>query len=101
MEPLYHYGDSVLIEYCDEVAVGEVGVFELPDVGIVIRFKASDGLRRLNPSCEDKLLSEEGAIVIGRVVGKVTPDMIPTDEEKRQAQEFLANGGSFDGSDVE
>ena len=82
MEPLYHDGDKILIEYCDEIAVGEVGAFELPDIGLVIRYKSAAGLRRLNPDVDDKILSEEGGLVIGRVIGKVTPDMIPTDEER-------------------
>ena len=82
MEPLYHDGDQIFIEYCNEIAVGEVGVFDLPDIGPVIRYKSAAGLCRLNPDADDKILSEEGGRVIGRVLGRVTPEMIPTDEER-------------------
>lgn len=90
MEPLYCDGDRLFVAYCDEIRVGEVGVFEFPDTGIVIRYKAEDGLRRINPACDTSPISEEGSMVIGRVLGKITPDMIPTPEEEKLYREACA-----------
>ncbi len=82
MEPLYSDGDRVLVKYCDTIAEGEVGAYDYLDMGLIIRYKGKDGLRRLNPDCDDKILSEESAVVIGKVLCKITPDMIPTPKER-------------------
>ena len=81
MEPLYSNGDRVLVKFCDAIAEGEVGAYDYPDLGLIIRYKGKDGLHRINPGCDDKVLSEEPAVVIGKVLCKITPDMIPTPQE--------------------
>ena len=45
MEPLYSDGDRVLVKYCDTIAEGEVGAYDYPDMGLIIRYKGKDGLR--------------------------------------------------------
>ena len=82
MEPVYHDGDQVFVQYCDQIAIGEVGIFEFPDIGMVIRYKAHSGLYGINPDCEDTVLDDRNALVYGKVLGRVTPDMIPAPEEQ-------------------
>ena len=83
MEPMYRDGEQVFVQFCDKIAIGEVGIFEFPDIGPVIRYKAASGLHRINPDCEDTVLDDRSALVYGKVLGRVTPDMIPTPEEER------------------
>ncbi len=93
MEPLYSDGDRVLVKYCDTIAEGEVGAYDYPDMGLIIRYKGKDGLRRLNPDCDDKILSEESAVVIGKVLCKITPDMIPTPKEREDYIRLIGLNG--------
>jgi repressor LexA len=83
MEPQFHNGDKVLVKYCDELRNGDIGVFFVHGVGGVIKQKAYDRLHSLNPDYDDIFPYEEGAKLIGRVVGKITQDMIPTSEEQK------------------
>ena len=96
MEPMYRDGEQVFVQYCDRIAVGEVGIFEFPDIGPVIRYKAASGLHRINPDCEDTVLDDRGALVYGKVLGRVTPDMIPTPEEERLYREYEKYPGNGD-----
>lgn len=82
MEPQYFDGDKVLIEYCSEIRNGDIGCFYVPGVGGVIKQKAYDRLHSLNPECDDIIVPEEGATVIGRALCVITKDMIPTAEEQ-------------------
>jgi phage repressor protein C with HTH and peptisase S24 domain len=79
LEPMYHDGDTVMIEMCDMLSAGEIGVFDFPDIGIAIRYKGKDALYRINPECEDRVKSDRNARVLARVIGRVTPDMIIRD----------------------
>lgn len=83
MEPQYYDGDKVLIEYCSEIRNGDIGCFHVPGIGGVIKQKAYDRLHSLNPNCDDIIVSEEGATVIGRALCVITKDMIPTAEEQK------------------
>ena len=82
MEPQYNDGDKVLIEYCSEIRNGDIGCFYVPGIGGVIKQKTYDRLHSLNPECDDIIVSEEGARVIGRALCVITKDMIPTAEEQ-------------------
>ena len=91
MEPQYQSGDHVLVEYCnaDELKYGDIGIFYAAGYGGVIKQKAHDRLHSLNPSFDDIVPYEDGAQVIGRVIGKVTKDMLPTTEEKQLYEEAV------------
>lgn len=83
MEPLFHNGDHVLVQYCKEIKNGEIGAFYVPGHGGVIKQALHDRLHSINQAYDD-IIPYEGAQVIGRVLCRITKDMIPTPEERMQ-----------------
>ena len=93
MEPQFHDGDLVLVEHSIELDNGDIGIFYVPGHGGVIKQKAYDRLHSLNPEFDDIFPYEDGARVVGRVLGRITKSMIPTPEEQalyREAEEIFA-----------
>ena len=82
MEPQFQDHDRVLVEYCSELRNGDIGIFYVPGFGGVIKQKAYDRLHSLNPDYDDIFPYEEGAKLVGRVVGKIESDMIPSAKEQ-------------------
>lgn len=82
MEPKFHDGDRVLVQYCTDLSYGDIGIFYVPGMGGVIKQVAHDRLHSLNPDYDDIFPYEEGAKIIGRVLGKITADMIPDAEDQ-------------------
>ena len=82
MEPQFHDGDRVLVQYCSELSYGDIGIFYVPGMGGVIKQVAHDRLHSLNPDFDDIFPYEDGAKIIGRVLGKITADMIPDADEQ-------------------
>lgn len=82
MEPQFHDGDRVLVEHCVDLRNGDIGIFYVPGMGGVIKQKSYDRLHSINPDFDDIFPYEEGAIVVGRVIGKIDSDMIPSYEEQ-------------------
>ncbi|MBO5682966.1 MAG: LexA family transcriptional regulator [Clostridia bacterium] len=71
MEPLYKNGDLILIEDCDSVEVGELGIFVLDGDGYFKKF-GGDRLISLNPEYADILIkSFSEAVCCGKVIGKL------------------------------
>lgn len=71
MEPKYRDGDVLLIEECDSVEYGELGIFILDGDGYFKKF-GGDRLISLNPDYEPIYLKNFDEIVCcGRVVGKL------------------------------
>ena len=71
MEPKYRDGDVLLVEECDAVEYGELGIFILDGDGYFKKF-GGDRLISLNPAYEPILLKNfEEIICCGRVVGKL------------------------------
>ena len=89
MEPQFSDGDWVLVKYTPELRVGDIGIFYVPGVGGVIKQKLSDRLHSLNPAFDDIIVHEEGAKIIGRVLAKIVPGMIPDPEQQKLFQEAL------------
>ena len=81
MEPQFHDGDRVLVEHCVDLRNGDIGIFYVPGMGGMIKQKAYDRLHSINQDYDDIFPYEEGATVIGRVLGKIEKDMIPSMEE--------------------
>ncbi len=82
MEPQFRNGDRVLVQYCSELSYGDIGIFYVPGMGGVIKQVAHDRLHSLNPDFDDIFPYEDGAKIIGRVLGKITADMIPDADEQ-------------------
>ncbi len=71
MEPKFHDGDVLLVQDCDSVDVGELGIFILDGNGYFKKY-GGDALISLNPEYGDILLKEYAeAVCCGRVVGKL------------------------------
>lgn len=71
MEPKYRDGDVLLVEECDSVEYGELGIFILDGDGYFKKF-GGDRLISLNPDYEPILLKNfEEIVCCGRVVGKL------------------------------
>lgn len=71
MEPKYRDGDVLLVEECDSVEYGELGIFILDGDGYFKKF-GGDRLISLNPDYEPILLKNfEDILCCGRVVGKL------------------------------
>jgi len=88
MEPEYHDGDRVLVEHMPSVNPGEVGVFVVAGEG-VIKIYQQDGLYPLNPAY--KVIhpkEDDNAICVGRVIGVLTSDMLPTKDEQLMIDEL-------------
>ena len=87
MEPQFYDGDKILVEYCSEIRNGDIGAFYVPGIGGIIKQKAYDRLHSLNPEFDDIFPYAEGALLIGRVLGKIEKDMIPAYEEQKVYRE--------------
>ncbi len=71
MEPKYRDGDVLLVEECDAVEYGELGIFILDGDGYFKKF-GGDRLISLNPDYAPILLKNyEEIVCCGRVVGKL------------------------------
>lgn len=71
MEPKYHNGDILLIEDCDSVEIGELGIFVLDGEGYFKQF-GGDRLISFNPDYGDIMLKDfENAECCGKVIGKL------------------------------
>ena len=71
MEPRYHDGDVLLIQNCDSVEVGEMGIFILDGSGYFKIF-GGDRLISINSQYSDILLKDfEEILCTGRVIGKL------------------------------
>ena len=64
-----------------ELSYGDIGIFYVPGMG-GIKQVAHDRLHSLNPDFDDIFPYEDGAAIIGRVLGKITADMIPDADDQ-------------------
>ncbi len=71
MEPKFHDGDILLVQECDSVEEGELGIFILDGDGY-FKVYGGDRLISLNKDYGDILLKDfDNAVCAGRVVGKL------------------------------
>lgn len=84
MEPAFFDGDLALVRHCDRVEEGETGVFVIDGEGMIKQYFA-DGLHPLNPAYDIIRPSEYNSVrCFGKVIGKVTDDMLPPKTGKRR-----------------
>ena len=81
MEPRYHSGDCVLVEYTKHLAYGEVGIFVVDGEG-TIKVYQPDGLHPLNPDYPILRPDEATFHCVGRVLGTLTSELLPTPAEQ-------------------
>ncbi len=71
MEPKYHAGDVLLVQNCENVEEGELGIFMLDGNGYFKKY-GGDRLISLNPAYPPIMLKDfEETACFGRVVGKL------------------------------
>ena len=91
MEPLYHDGDRILVKHCAVAETGWICVFSLRGSGLVVKEVGQDRLHSRNPEYGDIIPDEEdGASLVGRVLGVIDPSMCPADEEINLYREAVA-----------
>lgn len=74
MEPQFHDKDILIVAKCDELEVGEIGVFTLAGQAYVKKL-GYDELISLNPEYEP-IPMDESILLNGRVIGVLEPDWI-------------------------
>ncbi len=71
MEPRYHDGDILLVQECEMLEFGELGIFILDGSGF-FKVYGGDRLYSLNPEYGDILLKDfDDVRITGRVIGKL------------------------------
>ena len=69
MEPVYHDGDTLLVEMTDTVEIGEIGIF-LVNGESYVKERGKTELISLNPESKNIPLNED-ARCLGKVIGKI------------------------------
>lgn len=88
MEPTYHNGDSVLIEYTASLRPGEIGVFIARGEGYIKEYRP-DGLYSHNKAYSVLRFSEDDNVrCVGRVLSVLATDQFATQEEIEEYLEF-------------
>ncbi len=83
MEPTWHDGDDLLVEFTERLRPGEVGIFVVAGEGTVKEYRP-DGLYPHNPRYPALRPGEDDNVrCVGRVLGRVGPSLRPTPEEAR------------------
>ena len=84
MEPTFSSGDRVLVQHCDHVQEGEIGIFVNGDAGYIKEYRR-DGLYSLNPAYAPIRFSENDSVrCVGRVLGVLSEEMLPTEAEIKE-----------------
>jgi len=92
MEPTFMDGDRVLVQHTDRLRPGEVGVFLVDNEGYVKEYQP-DGLHSHNPDYGMIPLSgEETVRCVGRVIGLLREEQIPTGEQLNRIEEAVRAG---------
>ena len=88
MEPTYHNGDSVLIEYTTSLRPGEIGVFIACGEGYIKEYRP-DGLYSHNNAYPTLYFADDDNVrCVGRVLAVLTTDQFATQEEIEEYLEF-------------
>ena len=92
MEPTYYDGDQVLVQHTKELREGEVGIFLVDNEGYIKEYR-KDGLHSHNPEFRTMTFHEDQSVrCIGRVIGKVKEEQIPSREQINRITEAARAG---------
>ncbi len=81
MEPTFRNGDQVLVQHCDSLREGQIGIFVTGDAGYIKEYRR-DGLYSHNPKYSVMQFSEGDSVrCIGRVLGSLKKEQIASAEE--------------------
>lgn len=86
MEPTFTDGDQVLVQHTKNLRFGEIGIFLVDNEGYIKEYQA-DGLHSHNPAYQTMKIREDQAVrCLGRVIGKLRPEQIPTIQQMQALQ---------------
>lgn len=89
MEPTFMDGDRVLVQHTDRLRPGEIGVFLVDNEGFIKEYQP-DGLHSHNPAYGLIPLSgEETVRCVGRVIGLLKEEQIPSGEQLNMIEEAV------------
>ena len=92
MEPTYYDGDQVLVQHTKELREGEVGIFLVDNEGYIKEYR-KDGLHSHNPEFRTMTFHEDQSVrCLGRVIGKVKAEQIPTGEQMNRIEAAVRAG---------
>ena len=92
MEPTFKDGDLLLVQHTESLRPGEIGIFLADGEGYVKEFR-EDALYSHNPAYVPLRFSEFNDVrCVGRVLGKLTNDQIPSERQIRLAQDAQKGG---------
>ena len=92
MEPTYYDGDRVLVQHTKELREGEIGIFLVDNEGYIKEYRR-DGLHSHNPEYRTMTFHEDQSVrCLGRVIGKVKKEQIPTREQMQRIEEAARAG---------
>ncbi len=81
MTPTFHDGDDLLVEYTDDLAPGEIGIFIIAGDGYVKEYQP-DGLHSHNENYKlIRPVQDDNFRCVGRVLDVITPEMLPNPQE--------------------
>lgn len=86
MEPTYQDGDQVLVQHTKNLQYGEIGIFLVDNEGYIKEYQ-KDGLHSHNPAYRTmKFRNDQPVRCLGRVIGKLKPEQIPTRHQLQMLQ---------------
>ena len=92
MEPTFYDGDQVLVQHTKELREGEIGIFVVDNEGYIKEYR-KDGLHSHNPEFRTMTFHEDQSVrCLGRVIGKVKEEQIPTKEQVNRIAEAARAG---------
>ena len=92
MEPTFYDGDQVLVQHTKELREGEIGIFLVDNEGYIKEYR-KDGLHSHNPEFRTMTFHEDQSVrCLGRVIGKVKEEQIPTREQMQRIEEAARAG---------
>lgn len=87
MSPVFENGDRVFVKHTRQIRPGEVGIFVIGNTGYIKEYQ-KEGLVSYNPAYPMMRFGEDDHVqCIGKVLGKLHPEHIPTAEEIDVANE--------------